>query len=99
MQKSSALNRFCLTAPILNTLFDKYGEKFYPQHCSKRKSHYQLTGSHLKRLCENVKKLTAEVVNCPVTFCDNDAVFHLASKMVLLEDYEKRAIATPKHRK
>ena len=36
------------------------------QHCSKTKFHYQLSGSHLKRLCENVNKLTAEMGNCDV---------------------------------
>ena len=95
-QKPLASNRFCLTVPILNTLFEKYGEKYYTQHCSKIKSHYQLTGSHLKRLCENIKRLTAGVGKCHVTFCDNDAV---ASKVVLPEDCAKRAITTPKHRK
>ena len=76
-QKPSALYHFCLTVPILNALSDEYCKKCDIQHCSKRKSHYQLTGSHLKRFCENVKKLTAEMGDCGVTLCDNDAVFYV----------------------
>ena len=45
---------------------DEYCKKYDTQHCSKTKFHYQLTGSHLKRLCENVNKLTAEMGNCDV---------------------------------
>ena len=39
-QKPAALNRFCLTALILNALSDEYCKKYDIQHCSKRKSHY-----------------------------------------------------------
>ena len=52
MQKPSALNRFCLTAPILNTLSHEYCKKYDIQHCSERNSHYQLTCSNLKKLCK-----------------------------------------------
>ena len=38
-------------------------KKYDIQHIWKRKSDYQLTGSHLKRLCDNVNKLKAEKDN------------------------------------
>ena len=92
---AKTLNRFCLTTPILNGLSDKYCKKYDIWYCSKRKSHYQLTGSHLNRLCEiceKVQKLTAEMGNCDATFCNNDAVFNVTSKAVLPEDCAKELL-------
>ena len=79
-QKPLALNRFCLTAPILNATSNKYCKRYDTWQCSKRKSHYQLTGSHLNRLFENVNKLIAEMHNYDVAFCNNDAVSHVCQK-------------------
>ena len=64
-------------------------------HCSKRKLHYQLTDSHLSRLCENVKELTAEMGTCDVTFCDNDAVLH---QKRFYQKIVQKTIAARKHR-
>ena len=68
------------------------GKRYDLRDCSMRKYHYQLTGSHLNRLCENVKKLTAEIGNCDVTFCDNDIAFHVTSKAMLPEDCTKELL-------
>ena len=91
-QKPSALNLFCLTAPILNAVSHEYCRKYEIRRCSERIYHYQLTGSHLNRLCENLKKLAADMGNCDVTFCDNGTVFHVASKTVLTEHYPKNLL-------
>ena len=61
-------------------------KKYNIPHIGKRKFHYQLTGSHLKRLCNNVNKLKAEMGNYDVTFTKNNAVFNVVSKAVLPED-------------
>ena len=50
---------------------------------TKRKQHYQLTGSHLSRLCNNVKNLVVMVANFGVIFNENESVFNLISKAVL----------------
>ena len=73
-QIPSMLSRFCLFTPVISSLLDDYMKKYDIQHIWKRKSHYQLTRSHLKRLCDNVIKLKAEVDNCNVTFTENNAV-------------------------
>ena len=86
-QMPTTLSRFCLVAPVLSSLSDSYIRKYDIKHISKRKSHYQLSGSHLKRLCDNVSKLKAEMENYDVTFSRNDGVFNVVSKAVLSEDF------------
>ena len=55
-------------------------------HWANTKTHYQLTGSQLERLSDNVNKLEAEMDNYNVTFTENNAVFNVVSKAVLPED-------------
>ena len=74
-QTSSAL-----TAPILNAVSDEYYRKYDIGYCSKIKPCYQLTVSHLNKICENVKKLKAKMGNFDVTFCGNNGAFHITSK-------------------
>ena len=85
-QTHSVLTRFCMVAPVLSSLSDEYRLKYDIQHPAKRKTHYQLTGSHLKRLSENVNKLKVEMEKYDVTFTRNNSVFNVVSKAVLPEE-------------
>lgn len=85
-QMPTTLSKFCLVAPVLSSLSESYTKKYDIQRNMKRKKHYQLTGSHLKRLCDNVNKLIAEMKIFDVTFTENNSVFNVISKAVLSED-------------
>ena len=90
-QMPSTLSQFCLVGPVISSLSDGYMKKYDIQHIWTRKTHYQLTGSHLKRLCDNANRLKAEMDNYNVTFTDvtfteNNTVFIVVSKAVLPED-------------
>ena len=81
-QQPDALNRFCLTAPVLSSL----GEEFLERNniCSyDRKHHYQMTGSTCERIHSNMHKLLTVMETFSVGFEPSEKVSNLVSKAVL----------------
>ena len=58
-------------------------KKYGIQNIGKRKTHYQLTGSNLNRLCDNVNKLKAKMGNYDVTFTETMLFLMLYLKLYL----------------
>ena len=82
IQQPDALNRFCLTAPVLSSL----GEEFLERNniCSyDRKHHYQITGSTCERIHSNIHKLLTVMKTFSVGFGPSEEVSNLVSKAVL----------------
>ena len=84
LQNSSALNRYCLIAPILNLLSKEFYTTFNAT-TSNTKKHYQLTGSYLSRLCENTNKLLETMEEFNVSFDPCTCVFNVITNAVLPE--------------
>lgn len=84
-QMPSTLSWFFLVASVISSLSDGHIKKYDIQHIGKRKTHYQFTGSYLKRLCDNVNEFKVEIDNYDATFMENNTVFNVVSKTVLPE--------------
>ena len=81
-QNSTALNRFCLIAPVLNSLSEQFYST-YSVNNDQREQHYQLTGSYLPRLIGNTKKLLTTMDNFDVSFVHDDELVNVVSNAVL----------------
>ena len=82
-QKPSALNRFFLRAPIVNSLSEQFQSIYSNDAAAQKMQHYQLTGSHLARLIGNTKKILEVMDTFALNFTENDAVYNVISKAVL----------------
>ena len=87
-QNQSALNRYCLIAPILNSLSDEF-VKLYNVNDNTKKSHYQLHGTHLKRLIENTNKLLETMATFDVNFKATNFLHNVVSKAVISDEAAK----------
>ena len=75
-QNTPALHCFCLMAPLLNLIFEELFTKFQIRIAGVRNQHYQLTGSHLKRLQTNVERLVKSMGNFNLDFLDSESLQH-----------------------
>ena len=82
-QNANALNRFCLTAPLLNNILEPFYNLYDVTNSSKRQYHYKLSGTHLSRMCYNIRKLVEMMQSFNLNFDDNSCVFNVVSKAVL----------------
>lgn len=91
-QNKSALDRFCLVAPILASLSEDFC-KHQGISTTYRTCHYQLSGSTQSRVTENTKKLLTVMGEFDVSFNEeHDAVFNVISKAVLPTAFAKEVL-------
>ena len=81
-QQPAALNRFCLTTPILSQLSQEFLQR-NNIGVYNRKYHYQLTGSTCDRIHTNATKIEKMLVTFSVGFQSSNEVVNLVSKAVL----------------
>ena len=89
-QNPSALNRFFLIAPVLNSISTKFQSIYGCDASTQRTQHYQLLGDHLHRQVRNTKKLIDVMDTFELTFTENDAAFNVLSKAVIPDFVDKR---------
>ena len=84
-QNINALNRFCLTAPVINSVLQQYYENYDIVNSQQLMQHCQLIGSHLLRIRKNTTKLVGVMENFDLSFIEDSSVFNVVSKAVLPE--------------
>ena len=80
-QQTSALNRFCLTAPLLSNLLQEFLLRNNIARYN-RSYHYQLTGSTNDRIYQNKSKLISLLDSFSTSFAPSENVANLVSKAV-----------------
>ena len=75
-QQTSALNRFCLTAPLLSNLSQEFLLRSNIARYN-RSYHYQLTGSTNDRIHKNKSKLISLLDSFSISFASSENVANL----------------------
>ena len=85
-QNTTALHRFCLIAPSLNSLLKEFLGVQNMLLESSHRQHYQLNGSTNKRITNNIHNVVTNLCSFKVTFHDDPCLYNLVSQAVLPDD-------------